>query len=257
MAGRNIQDSTLTRRPEPRVNSFAIDPLHSAAYLRNLITYLNGSRQRRSGGNNRPSASPDRENAFLYCYRIPDTSTRNTSNPVLIGSPTIYTTSDAFISSRPNADCSEIVFATGYPSREWLAALLDHLGVDYRFLHSHLNFLQSAQRDWFVSPSVPSRRQHQIGLVIPSIIFLGTETRRIPAQDLHEARNSCAKQLQQQAKLFSGASSIRHGRSIIRHINIHSGDMMVLEQAVTITVTKNDRNVKGMFQFPAPLLKLT
>jgi len=231
-------DSVSTKHLPLHVTTFASDPLHSAAYLNNLRYYLAGkfSRQSRAGKINPVSLSQN-EHSFLYSYRVSETAIRE---------PTTYKNVAEFVNSTPTPDCSELIFATGYPSPEWLNAIVDRFVIDYRFLHSHLDFLPTAQRDWYTSPTVPSRRQHYIRLLIPSIVFFETETRRLPVQDLHDARNACTTQLRQKAKTFFSGSVAQHGQSIVRQVNIHSGDMMVLEQAISITVTKKDQDVKGM-----------
>ena len=113
---------------------------------------------------------------------------------------------------------------------------MNRFGVDLRFVHSHLDFVPDAQRNWYTSPGLPSRRHHVFRLRIPSIVFVGVEGRRLSAEELHAARNSCARQLLYRAKAFLSGSTLSCGQSIVRQVNIHRGDAIVLEQEVSLTI---------------------
>ncbi|KAH7072575.1 hypothetical protein FB567DRAFT_206111 [Paraphoma chrysanthemicola] len=165
-----------------RVRSFPADPLHSNAYLGNLLAYLT---------------------QFLK------TEVCNTS---------------------------EVVFLTGFPSPEWIDAVVTRFSVDLRFLQSHLDFVPNAQRNWYTSPSLPSRNRHLFRLRVPSIVFGGIEGTELRAEELHAARKSCAKQLLQKAKAFHSGAATNCGQSIVRRINIHRGDAIILEQEVSVIV---------------------
>jgi hypothetical protein len=56
-----------------------------------------------------------------------------------------------------------------------MEALVDRLDVDVRFLHSHLDFIPNAQRDWYTGSNLPSRNRQDFRLLNPSIVFLGME----------------------------------------------------------------------------------
>ena len=225
-----------------RVRSFASDPLHSAAYLSNLAGYLGRPFDKRARPIhfNGPVATQRPANAFFYSYEISKT------RPPL---PIAYSEVSDFLAKTTSApiaeDKSELVFLTGYPSPEWLNTIVTRYGVDHRFLHHHLDFLPSSQRDWYTAPDVPSRSPHFIRLLIPSIVFIGSEGRYVPIEGLHEARNACSEQLRHTSKTFFASSLIRPGQSIVRHVNIHSGDTIVIVQAVTLTILNNNNTVKG------------
>lgn len=229
-----------------RVRSFASDPLHSAAYLSNLSNYMNKSSRGSTKQNRyqRPVHATENCNTFLYVYDI--------SNPTP-SKPIIYESVSSFLSSadsaKPAPNKSELIFLTGYPSPEWLNAVVSRFGLDQRFLHRHLDFLPNGQRDWYTSPDVPSRSKQFIRILIPSIIFLGPEGRYVSPQDLHKARNTCTEQLRQTSKSFFGGSQSGAGRSIFRHVNIHSGDAIVVEQAITITILDHENGKKRRYLY--------
>ena len=237
---------TNVKRIQSRVRSFASDPLHSAAYLNNLVSYLTGKsgRPNRSAKYSVPD-SPQPENNFLFAYKV-DGITRP--------EPSAYANAAACTSAGSIPDCSEIFFAVGYPSREWLNILVDRIGVDHRFLHSHLDFLPSCQRDWYTDSSPPSRRQHSLRLLVPSIVFIGAEGRRLSVEELHQTRNDCGAHLRSKAKNFLAGTSVQPGQSIVRQFNIHSGDAIVLEQVLSVTFIKRENGVKGNMSTYSTLL---
>lgn len=238
MATSSSKYSNLARPVRLRVETFANDPLHSAAYLSGLDNYLSAESPTQNQADGSPSLPQSKvECPFIYCYDLSKTGSHV---------PTIHHNVVDYSSSVTTpVKGSELIFITGFPSRRWLNAVLNHYPVDYQYLHSHLDFQPGAQRDWYIKPSVPSRRQHCVRLLIPSILFFETETRRIPVKELHDARNSCRAQIKQKAKNLFGGSSVHPGQSIVRQVNIHSGDMMVLEQAVSITVIEAADSFKG------------
>jgi hypothetical protein len=234
-----------------RVRSFASDPLHSAAYLSNLSGYLTKPFRKPAHRTryNVPSPALRKGCTFFYSYEILGP---RPSKPVTYDNASVFLSRSGPTS--PHEDKSELIFLTGYPSPEWLNAIVFRYGVDHRFLHRHLDFLPSGQRDWYTAPDVPSRSEHFIRLLIPSIVFLGAEDRYVSIKELHKARNACADQLRQKSKNLFGGSQSSTGHSIIRQVNIHSGDAIVLEQAISITVLNHQDAVKG--QYPLGLLVL-
>jgi hypothetical protein len=80
-----------------------------------------------------------------------------------------------------------------------MEALVDRLDVDVRFLHSHLDFIPNAQRDWYTGSNLPSRNRQDFRLLNPSIVFLGMEGKILSVNQLHAARKSCASQPEKKA----------------------------------------------------------
>jgi hypothetical protein len=154
-----------------RVQSFPTEPLHSAAYLNDIVRYLSneppGSARHRA-----PSPAPKECNS-VYAYEISGSHAPNT-----------VSYSQCF---------------TGSPSPEWMEALVDRLDVDVRFLHSHLDFIPNAQRDWYTGSNLPSRNRQDFRLLNPSIVFLGMEGKILSVNQLHAARKSCASQPEKKA----------------------------------------------------------
>ena len=104
-----------------RVRSFAWDPLLSAAYLQDLHCFLSKPFWKQAKQLRHPVFPPTspHESCFLYSYPI------NTTRP---SSPTRYTKIEA-IFSQPDLDPSKTQFGklivlTGYPSAEWLNAIV-------------------------------------------------------------------------------------------------------------------------------------
>lgn len=224
-----------------RVRSLTSDPLHSTAYLSNLASYLNRpfqkprpARQNRFN-NGQGELKPRDDHIFFYSYEI---------SRIRPSKPVVYDKVSDFLLNSTTVDKSELIFLTGYPSPEWLNAIVARYGVDHRFLHRHVDFLPSGQRDWYTGADVPSRSGHFIRLLVPSIVFVGPEGRYVPVGELQKARNASGEQLRQKAKSFFGRSSFSAGQSIIRNMNIHRGDVLVMEQVITITTMKHQGAVK-------------
>jgi hypothetical protein len=223
-----------------RVKSIKTDPLHSYAYLQDLKTYLD-----------RPKAASQQKPTLTYAppqQILPFAYTFDLSQPTR-SSPAIYREAADFQSrsgsGQGDSEDPRIVFFTGYPSPEWLEAVLAKCSPGFHFLHRHLDFMSSGQRDWHIGSELPSRSTHLIRLVIPSIVFIGPEERHLPVQDLQKARKQCLERIRQKTKTFFGASSVPPGSSIVRHVLVHSGDTIVLEQAMTITIVEQGTHEKG------------
>lgn len=221
---------------QSRVRSFPSDPLHSAAYFRDLLSYLTAKSDKTATARYQIPNLSKIENNFLYAYPITSSSQRQA---------TIYTNASKFslASSTPG---SELIFLTGSPSAEWLDAIKTRLGVDLRFVQSHMDFLPNSHREWYTNSGLPSRNQHSFRLLVPSIIFIGPEGRNLAASDLHEARIAVSTQLQRRFKSLFAGPLARHGESVVRQVNIHTGDAIVMEQAVTVSVVRQHSGLKSI-----------
>lgn len=221
-----------------RVHSFTTEPLHSAAYLNDIVRYLSdkppGSARYRA-----PSPTPKASN-FLYTYK---TSALCSPHSVPYSQPSMFLSKDA------NQTDLNLLFFTGSPSSEWLEVLVDHLNVDLRFLHSHLDFIPNAQRDWYTGSNLPSRNRQDFRLLIPSIVFVGTEGNSLSVDQLHAARRSCASQLEKKAHVILSDGTRSHGQSMFRQVNVHRGDAIVVEQVVSIAITGTGKDKKGKLLF--------
>lgn len=227
----------MSEKPlETRITAFSEDPLHSAAYLNGLRTYLAMPEPVRGNLINQDI----HVRPFLYQYQL------SGAGPSV---PRIFRSSTDFNGpALPHSSNSEMIYLSGYPSRLWLKKLLERYKIDFHFLQRHLDFLPGAQRDWYSSTNLPSRNQHYIRLLIPSIVFFDTDIRDLSVKELHDARRSCQSQLKEKARNFFGDSAVQHGQSIVRQINVHSGDMMVVEQAISIFITKSDSKFRSKYR---------
>ena len=144
-----------------------------------------------------------------------------------------------------NVDCNELVFLTGRPSAEWLSAVGARYKLDHRFFHQHLNFLPTGQRDWFTAPTLPSRSHNVLRFCIPSMLFVG-EHRYVNTDDLQKARSDCEHQLLSRFRSFQEGTSADAGRSIVRRMNIHSGDNLVIEQELSSCLLKREDRWTGI-----------
>ncbi|PYH46397.1 uncharacterized protein BP01DRAFT_396819 [Aspergillus saccharolyticus JOP 1030-1] len=219
-----------------RVRSLNSDPLHSVAYMHNLASYLNRPYQKPS----RPYCpargfgSSTLDNVFLYLYSLAQPERAEARE----------FSASAELEMTEVDEQSELIFLTGYPSPQWLNTLVTRYEIDHRFLHRHLDFLPTGRRDWYLAPSIPSRSQQFIQLAVPCIVFTGNEGRFVRATDLQEARFACAELLRQRSKSFFAGADTPAGLTIVREVNIHSGEAMVVEHAITICVLTGGEAVK-------------
>lgn len=231
-----------------RVRSFPSDPLHSAAYLRNLAKFLDKPHQKP-----RHAWRPDQQQyqpgtlakaecrPFVYEYAF-----STVKKPKLTTFNNVDTYKHTICNDGYNADCNELVFLAGRPSAEWILAVGARYELDYRFIHQHLNFLPTGQRDWFTVPTLPSRSHEVLRLCIPSILFIG-EHRYVDIDDLQEARGDSERQLRHSFRSLQEGTLAEAGRSIVRRMNIHSGDSLVIEQEISCCHLKRGGSWTGTF----------
>ena len=231
-----------------RIRSFHSDPLHSAAYLGNLAQFLQKPRHK-SARNARSPVSRDHKTnkatkeenpPFIYEYAIPLDGTE----PRVTKFNDVGTYKEIISNKAYNLNFNEIVFLAGRPSAEWLCAIGVRYNLDYRFFHQHLNFLPTGKRDWFTAPTLPSRSRNVLRLCIPSILFTG-EHRYVSLDGLQKTREDCERQLRQRFRRFQEDTSTVTGQSVVRRLNIHSGDNFVIEQELSACFLKRSDKWTG------------
>jgi hypothetical protein len=226
-----------------RIRSFPSEPLHSRAYLNDLLRYLCQSFHRVGDTTaDRQTIVPKRP--FVYSYTIASGIRRL---------PNVFDTVEAFVGSLDTASAlgseHELVILTGYPSPQWLNALAARHHIGHDFFYRHMDFVPSAQRDWHTTPSLPSRSGSYLRLLIPSIVFLGPEGRSITLDELRRARAASRQQIRHKFRNFLAGRSPLTGQSIVRGVNIHTGDAIILEQAISMTMVKTEKGSKGNLSF--------
>lgn len=221
-----------------RVRSFPADPLYSEADLGDLARYLQNPFQ------HSPSrvASQGVPNNLTFIYKY----TLSTSNDAILTKYNDVTKYEkSCLEERKPGNGNELLFLTGRPSAEWLNTIGAHYDIDPRYFQQHLGFLPSGQRDWYGSPSIPSRSRIALRLCVPSIVFVGSEGRYVDPYGLQKARQDCDRQLRQTFQAFTAGTLSQAGKSLVRRINIHSGDCMVIEQELSICPLKRGDHWTG------------
>jgi hypothetical protein len=210
-----------------RVRSFNSDPLHSTAYLADFAGYLQKP-FRKEVRVKRVISPRSSKYPFVSEYRL------SSNGPQLARFHDVK----KYCGQKVPEDNpgNVLVFLTGRPSPAWLNAVGSRYRIDHRFFQQHLSFLPSGQRDWYTSPSLPSRARNTLRLCIPSIVFVGAEGRYVDPYGLQRARNNCDLQLLGKFSAFYESPASDAGHSIVRRVNIHSGDCFVLEQEASICV---------------------
>lgn len=231
-----------------RIRSFHSDPLHSAAYLDDLARFLhkpNHKLTRHARRHNLPGDKPEsltekKRRPFVYEYALsPD------MDPKLTAFDNVDKYKQAISTPNHNADRNELFFLAGRPSAEWLSAVGARYDLDHRFFHQHLSFLPTGQRDWFTTPTLPSRSHDVLRFCIPSVLFAG-EHRYVSVDDLQKARGDCERRLLSGFRSFQEGALTQVGRSIVRRMNIHSGDNLVIEQELSSCLLKRGERWTGI-----------
>ncbi|CAL8581396.1 hypothetical protein XPA_007091 [Xanthoria parietina] len=216
-----------------KIRSFHTDPLHSAAYLGNLSHFL----QQKRGHSGRflsqqglnQSVHPVNEyKPFVYEYAL---STQ--AGPELTAYDKVERYNTTLLNNAGDTEHNELVFLAGRPSAEWLCAVGARYQIDHRIFHQHLNFLPWGQKDWFTVPTLPSRARNVIRLCVPSILFMG-ERRYVSRDGLKDARRDSERRLRESLRNIQQSTVAEAGRSIGRRLNIHTGDILALEQEISI-----------------------
>lgn len=221
-----------------RVRSFPCDPLYSEADLGDLAHYLQNPFQRPIS--RVASHAVPKNLTFIYKYKL------SPSNDVgLTKYNAVAEYEKSFLEEKETGSANELLFLTGRPSAEWLNAIGAHYNIDARYFQQHLDFLPSGQRDWHGSPTIPSKSRIALRLCVPSIIFVGSEGRYVDPYGLQKARQDCDRQLRQIFQAFTAGTLAQAGKSIVRRINIHSGDCMVIEQELSICLFKRGDHWTG------------
>lgn len=210
-----------------RVRSFPADPLYSEADLGDLARYLQNHYQRSPA--RVVSHGVPNNLTFVYKYTL---SASNDAILTKYNDVTKYEKS--CLEGTKTESRNELLFLTGRPSAEWLNAIGAHYNIDPRYFQQHLGFLPSGQRNWHGSPTIPSRSRIALRLCVPSIVFMGSEGRYVDPYGLQNARQDCDRQLRQKFHALTASTLSQAGRSLVRRVNIHSGDCMVIEQELSI-----------------------
>jgi hypothetical protein len=219
-----------------RVKSFHNDPLRSNAYLRGLVEFLQSPFRKRSRSSGKYCPARDKESTFVHRYLL-----SSGASPKIVACSQVGDLV-ASLTDSPAYRANELVFLSGTPSPDWLNIIGSHYNVDHRFFHHHLAFLTNSQRDWYTDSLLPSRSHNVIRLKVPSILFVGPEARYVGPSDLQRARNWYERRIHEMYRDCCAECPEDAGRSIIRHVSIHSGDSIVLEQELSICLLKRNTN---------------
>lgn len=231
-----------------RIRSFHNDPLHSAAYLGNLAQFLHKPNQKSARHARQPNPQRFKPKSFAeedcrpFVYEY---SLFSGVVPKLTTFDDVDKYKQTISIESYNADCNELIFLAGRPSAEWLSAVGARYKLDHRFFHQHLSFLPTGQRDWFTAPTLPSRSHNVVRFCIPSLLFVG-EHRYVNIGDLQKARGDCERQLLSRFRSYQEGTLIEAGKSIVRRMNIHSGDNLVIEQELSFSLLKRGDRWTGI-----------
>ena len=124
-----------------------------------------------------------------------------------------------------------IYFLTGSPSPDWLNCLGSGLNVPPAFWTSHLDFFVGRGQEEYCRRSALLAAPQVISLCIPSVVFVGAPGRHLSQEQLQVARR------QGKQEIHSRLQRCRRSplpTSLYRTLNVHRGDLLSVEQKVTM-----------------------
>lgn len=218
-----------------RVKSFDSAPLHSTAYLGYLANYLRRPFKQPQQNQTLPQYQPEARK-FIDRYVM---------QPNGMPAITCFNNPDDFRASGLPA-ANELLFLRGHPSAAWLNEIGQMYKLDHRFYHSHLAATIPNRQHWHALPTLPSRATGMLKFRIPTIVHVGAAGRDLSVEQLEYARHNCHEHLRKMFRSIKDCTA-EPGRSMIRAINIHNGNIIVMEQEMTATVVHRGDQWSGAY----------
>ncbi len=156
---------------------------------------------------------------------------------------------------KENADANGIVFLRGYPHLHWLCEVGAAYNVDPALYQRHLQFStldDAGGRNYYATPTLPSFSSNVFQLNITTICT--SETASLPGcpEDLDDLRWQCAENLRKY-HLSLRSCSANPGDSIVRQYSILSRKFSVMDQTVTIGISRASPSWNGTSLCPFSL----
>lgn len=161
---------------------------------------------------------------------------------------------DAFSASSPGPEdtSGQLVFIRGFVSPSWVSAIGSKYSVDPEFFRRHMDFLSvSIDRHAFSSPSLASTYNKMFTLCVSTILHRD----HFGAQDLHALRKDQSFQLGAYKTQQLGSAKVSCGDSLARDFSTLCQSFSVLEQWISICITRQDKGWAGEYTYDARELK--
>lgn len=153
-----------------------------------------------------------------------------------------------------SGSAGSLMFLRGLPSPEWLANIGGAFCVDPEFFQRHLDFLSTTGRINYYPPvSMPSSSDHIIHLRYMTISKPGSFVQASTAGRVRSLR--AAGEREMKSYLTSLTSSLESseaiGNSIVRGFSLFKNGHVVIEQAISMCVTRSENGWTGEIRVQA------
>lgn len=151
--------------------------------------------------------------------------------------------------SVPAGDSGQIVFIRGFISPSWLAAIGSKYNIDPEFFRRHMDFLSaSIDRHAYSFPSLASSSNNIFRLCVNTLLHRDD----FGGQDLHSQRSDQSTKLRTYKMQQLGSTRVRCGDSLVREYSTVCSRFSVMEQWISLCITKTDRGWAGKRQYCIP-----
>lgn len=132
----------------------------------------------------------------------------------------------------------QIVFLRGFLSPSWVSAIGSTYRIDPEFFRRHMDFLsKTVHRKPFSSPSLPSTSSNMFRLCVSTILH-----RDHPRdQDIQHQRRDSSLRFGSYKSQQLGSAKLSCGDSLVRDYSTLCSSFSVLEQWISICITKQDK----------------
>lgn len=230
--GSQVPTSRVTVTPKDYISSIYAHALRTAGtsiyagpHYHDLASWLNQDPRRASVI---PTASDGHHLAIVHNLTGADSPCCLSSNQI----------DDLRSYPQPPKSTGQLLFLRGYLLPAWIGTIGSRFGVDPEFIRRHLEFfVVSDQRRVFSVPSLASKTDNIIQLCVNTILVRDHSLAPIGSEEFHwyrrehvEAFATYKRQLQ---------THIGSGDSLVREYSLLDGRYAVLDQCISVCVTKN------------------
>ena len=142
----------------------------------------------------------------------------------------------------PEDGSGQLVFIRGFVSPSWVSAIGSKYQVDPEFFRRHMDFLSvSIDRHAYSSPSLASTSNNIFRLCVSTLLHRD----HFGEQNLHAQREDQSLQLRTYKIQQLGYTKVFCGDSLVRNYSTLCSSFSVLEQWISICITKQDKGWAG------------
>lgn len=147
--------------------------------------------------------------------------------------------------SFPEEGQGQIVFIRGFISPSWLSVIGSKYNIDPEFFRRHMDFLSpSVDRHAYSFPSLASSSNNIFRLCVSTLLHRDD----FGGQDIQEQRSDHSTQLGVYKRQQLRSTKVRCGDSLVREYSTLCSCFSVVEQWISLCITKTDRGWAGKRQ---------